>query len=255
MSQHAALIRRYFDAAARDYARSREREYSFGAQASSALALLPRRMRRVLDLGCGTASLAPLLLERAEELWGVDLSPEMIAQGGRFLEAQALARRCHLALGDATALAFADGFFDAVVSLGMLEYLPSMEPALAEIARVLAPGGTAVLAMPNFAGAYHRARRFTNLARSTVKQLLGRPPLVSDRLVRARWLPQAVDAKLARAGLAGLERRYCNFILHPLHELQPAASLAVNRWLTAHAPRSLAPWLGAQYVVKALKPA
>ena len=42
--------------------------------------------------------------------------------------------------------------------MGVLEYLPRYERALAEISRVLAPGGVAVLAVPNRASAYHIAR-------------------------------------------------------------------------------------------------
>jgi ubiquinone/menaquinone biosynthesis C-methylase UbiE len=250
----AERIRSYFDSFAGEYARERERGFSFAAQKRIALEMLPRRLGRILDVGCGPAVLAEALLERAEEFWGVDLSAQMIAHGDTRMAAHPLRSRCHLAVADAEAMSFAEGFFDAVVSLGMLEYLLSYERALAETFRVLRPGGIAVFAVPNRASAYHRSGRATNAARAFVKRLLGRPPRASERFITNRCVPAGLDRELERAGFEKLEGRYCNFIFHPLHELHAGASLALNQRLTALGQPPLARWLGTQYVVKARKP-
>jgi malonyl-CoA O-methyltransferase len=52
-----------------------------------------------------------------------------------------------VAAGDAEALPFADASFDLVVSTSTLQWLPRLGPALAEVRRVLAPGGVACLAL------------------------------------------------------------------------------------------------------------
>src|SRR5258708_37248548 len=96
--------------------------------------------------------MAPDLLGRADEYWGTDLSAQMSAYGRARMESHPGWNRCHLGVGDAEALDFPSGFFDAIVSLGMLEYLVSHERALAGMFRVLRPGGVAVLAVPNRAG-------------------------------------------------------------------------------------------------------
>jgi hypothetical protein len=67
-------------------------------------------------------------------------------------------------------------------------------------------------------------------------------------------VPRRLDAELEAAGLRKLEGRYCNFIFYPLHELHPGASMALNRWLARLADQPLGALLGAQYVVKVLKP-
>src|SRR5438034_2303452 len=254
MLGQAERIRSYFDAFAGEYARGREREFSFAAQKRIALEMLPRRLGRVLDVGCGPAVLASALLERADEFWGIDLSAQMIAHGGARLETHPLRSRCHLGVGDAEAMSFAGGRFDAVVSLGMLEYLPSYERALAEMFRVLRPGGVAVLSVPNRASAYHGSRRATATVRSFIKRLLKRAPRPSERFITNRCVPAGLDGKLARAGFQKIEGRYCNFIFHPLHELHAGASMAINRRLTALGQPPLAGFLGSQYVVKAGKP-
>ena len=254
MQNQAAQIRSYFDAAAGEYSRGREHEFSFVAQKHIALEQLPRRLKRVLDVGCGPAVMAEKLLERARGYWGIDLSAQMIAHGCARMATHPLRSRCHLGVGDAEAMSFGDGFFDAVVSLGMIEYLPSYERALAEMFRVLRPGGVAVLAVPNRASAYHRSRQASAALRSFLKRLLKRAPRPSERFITNRCVPADLDGKLARAGFQKVEGRYCNFIFHPLHELHLGASMAINRRLCGRVPPPLAPWLGTQYVVKVMKP-
>jgi ubiquinone/menaquinone biosynthesis C-methylase UbiE len=244
-------IRNYFDAAAGNYARSREREFSFGVQKRIALDMLPAKMERVLDAGCGPAVMAQSLLERAGEYWGVDLSGEMIAYGRSRMAGEP---RCRLSVANAEALEFPAEFFDAVVSLGMLEYLLSYERALAGIFRVLRPGGVAVFAVPNRGSVYYRAGMATVKARALVKRLRGRPPQGTEHFITNRCVPARLDADLKRAGFAKVAARYCNFIFHPLHEWHAGASLALNRWLTELGQPPGARWLGSQYLVKAVKP-
>jgi ubiquinone/menaquinone biosynthesis C-methylase UbiE len=253
MSEQAARIRSYFDGEAPQYAREREHQFSFNAQRRIALELLPRAMQRVLDVGCGPAVMADSLLGRAGEYCGIDISPRMIAEGCARLRRHPAGGRAHLVIGDADSLAFAEHFFDAVVSLGVLEYLVTYERALGEIWRVLRPGGIVVLAVPNRTSAYHRALRVTNRTRAEVKRLLGRQPRRSEVFAWNPCVPRRLDRKLARAGFSDLQGRCCNFIFHPLHELHAGASLALNRWLSARAPERLAPWLGTQYLVRAVK--
>ena len=58
--------------------------------------------------------------------------------------------RSHLVQGDATALPFRSGSFDAVVCSETLEHIPDDGAAVAEIRRVLAPGGLLFVTVPNY---------------------------------------------------------------------------------------------------------
>ena len=98
---------------------------------------------RILDVGCGTG----LLLERlgrlapAARLVGVDPVPEMLALAHRRLPASA----ANLNEAAAERLPFEGGSFDAVVSASVFHYVRQPEVALAEMRRVLRPGGRLVL--------------------------------------------------------------------------------------------------------------
>jgi len=98
----------------------------------------------VLDVGCGTGSLAMAAKRQvgaAGRVTGIDPSPEMIARAVR------KARRSALDIvfqeGVAETLPFPDGRFDVVMSTVMLHHLPKSVRALAigEMRRVLKPGG------------------------------------------------------------------------------------------------------------------
>lgn len=93
--------------------------------------------RRILDVGCGSGPLSAALRERGADVAGVDTSAAMLALARRRLGEDA---ELHLAdVGDR--LPFADGVFDGVVASLVLHYLEDWGPALAELRRVLRPGG------------------------------------------------------------------------------------------------------------------
>jgi SAM-dependent methyltransferase len=112
-------------------------------------ARLPPGTRRVLDLCTGTALVpAVVAAERPEALVvGLDISPEMLAAGQAKLAARGITN-APLVRADAGALPFADGSIDAVtVSFGLHELPRSVRRhALAEVRRVLRPGGSLIVA-------------------------------------------------------------------------------------------------------------
>jgi len=93
-----------------------------------------------------TEGVIPLLRERAEEVIGIDLLPEVVsAAADRY-------PGLPVAPGDVRALDFEDARFDLVVSLSTLDHLESTDEittAVRELARVLVPGGTLVLTLDN----------------------------------------------------------------------------------------------------------
>ncbi|MEX2290138.1 MAG: methyltransferase domain-containing protein [Mycobacteriales bacterium] len=110
--------------------------------------LAARPGARVLDLGCGpghlTAELAGDVGEQGHVL-GLDRQPSMIEAARRRTGRGAGQARRNFVLGSATALPLDDASCDGVVAVQVLEYVPDLEQAVAELCRVLRPGGTAVL--------------------------------------------------------------------------------------------------------------
>lgn len=108
---------------------------SHARRATAALeALDVREDHRVLDIGCGEGWATRWLAERAAEAVGVDGSDAMLERARR------TPTTARYVSGDLLALPFPDGSFDRVFSMETLYYV-DIDAALAEVARVLRPGG------------------------------------------------------------------------------------------------------------------
>lgn len=102
--------------------------------------------RRILDVATGTADLAlQALTLDPEEVVGVDISEEMLKVGREKIAALGLSGRVTLRRGDAEKLPFSDAQFDAVLVAFGVRNFEDLERGLAEIRRVLRPGGLLVV--------------------------------------------------------------------------------------------------------------
>jgi Methylase involved in ubiquinone/menaquinone biosynthesis len=100
---------------------------------------------RVLEAGVGTGLSLGYYPARAE-VYGVDLSEDMLRRAQDKVEKRGLTHVKSLQVMDVTRLGFPDGMFDAVTAQFIITLVPEPEVALSEFARVLKPGGEIVLA-------------------------------------------------------------------------------------------------------------
>lgn len=120
--------------------------YFMNCRLAMALTLLAgRRFKRLLDAGFGGGVFLLELARHAEELHGIDIHDHvdevrrMVALAGTSVR---LRRASIVATG------YPDAFFDGVVSISVLEFVDDLRGALAEIRRIVAPGGTIILGFP-----------------------------------------------------------------------------------------------------------
>jgi SAM-dependent methyltransferase len=99
--------------------------------------------RRILDAGCGSGSLFAALRDRGGLVTGIDRSAGMLALARRRLGDDADLRVAELG----GPLPFPDGMFDYVTASLVLHYLEDWGPALAELRRVLKPGGRLIVSV------------------------------------------------------------------------------------------------------------
>ena len=96
----------------------------------------------ILDVASGTAGVALQLAERTgARVIGVDLTEQMLRQGQRRVAAAGMRDRITLAAGRAEQLPFPDASVDALTFTYLLRYVEDPQATLAELARVLKPGG------------------------------------------------------------------------------------------------------------------
>jgi len=197
----------FFDAEAARYDASYEAADWGGrflrTRLEAALAALGEGPGRVLDAGMGGGRLAAELDTRGWIVTGIDSSVRMVVLARQRLPQ--LADR--LVEADLCALPFADASFDAVVATGALEYVGDLDRGLGELARVLRPGGRAVVSFPNYRSPHALWRRFALYpAARLAKRIL---PLSRPAPMRPLHpiTPAAFERALDAAGLRINERR------------------------------------------------
>src|SRR5262245_9044296 len=141
MTYQTADARKEFDRWSARYDRTLLQRLFFRPSHHMLLETLTADDRRILDIGCGTGLFATRVLERfpRTRVWGLDLSDGMLRQGR--LRCQGAAGRIHLLQGDSQRLPFADDFFDAVTCTHSFHHYPDQNRVVAEMHRVLRPGG------------------------------------------------------------------------------------------------------------------
>jgi len=101
--------------------------------------LAPQPAERILDLGCGDGQLTERIAASGASVVGVDLSPQMLAS--------ARSRGIDAHEGSAESLPFPAHSFDAVFSNAALHWVRDQDKMMAEVARMLRPGGRFVAEM------------------------------------------------------------------------------------------------------------
>lgn len=124
-----------------DYAAQAARRYEFEPYIEQFAGFASTRDKQVLEVGVGLGADHQRFAEAGAQLSGVDLTERAIAHVRRRLSLFNLASQ--LSIGDAENLQFETAAFDVVYSWGVIHHSPNTLKAVAEIHRVLKPGGTA----------------------------------------------------------------------------------------------------------------
>jgi SAM-dependent methyltransferase len=154
----------------------------------------------IIDIGCGTGSLALTLAERRRgKVAGIDIAVPYIA----FARSQPGNNRVGFAVGDACRLPYGDRSFGAAVAQLALNFVPDAALALREMRRVVRPGGVVAAAVWDFRGGLVYQRLFWDTA-------AGLDPAAGaarDRLFASPLaLPDGLPDLWREAGLGGIER-------------------------------------------------
>ena len=117
--------------------------------------------KRWLDVGCGTGALCAAIIDRCAPSAVIGVEP---SAGFRNLAAQSLANRVELYDGSAASLPLADSAVDVTVSGLVLNFVPDLPAALAEMNRVTSRGGTIAAYVWDYANKMEMIRFFWDAA-------------------------------------------------------------------------------------------
>jgi ubiquinone/menaquinone biosynthesis C-methylase UbiE len=220
---------------------------------------------QVLEVGTGAGFMTVALAQREFMVQAADTTPRLLDVARDRVAAAGVASRVRLMLADEHRLPFADRGFSLVVALGVVPWLRSAPLAVAEMARVLRPGGYLVLNADNpgrlgllLDPRHNPALAPARLAARSLLHSTGMPRPSEQATVVARRLAE-FDAIVKYAGLELLKRSTFGFGPFTMFGLPMAAGragLRLNVRLQRLADQGL-PGLrsaGAQYLVLARAP-
>ena len=102
--------------------------------------------KKILDIGCGKGKFCQLFAQSGDKPTGIDISEELLRS------AKKLAPTITYLVGSATNIPAKDGEFDVAICVEVLEHVPNLEKAIAEMARVLKKDGTLIIIDKNLYG-------------------------------------------------------------------------------------------------------
>ena len=252
--QEQAVVTDHFDGVADTYAAKYRGwtadGHSFRIRERRVYEMFDQQGGKVLDIGCGPGIVTEWLLNQDCEVHGVDVAPQMIEIcEGRFGHNP----RAQFKVAPVETLPYEDGYFDSVVAMGLMEYLEDDHVALAEINRVLRPGGNLIVTYP---GAYSPWRNWTRFVYHPIatgfRKLIRRPS--GYGITHKSYRETTVDRSLQETGFTTDERISYDFQLfpHPFDFLlgPPAAWTAARLELLAKSPMRR---LATGFIVKATK--
>lgn len=239
--------REYFDRTAEQYtdrAQARTSDLSsliFARRRETVLELLDESGVRgtLLDFGMGPGVLAPEIVNRGFVFIGVDISREMVARA----EALGLERATYV-VGDLDSLAAFRGSADAVLAIGLIDYLEDPEHGLRRLADCLKPGGVLIVSFRNAAALNTNLRR---VAKSVWRTFFRRARWRADSAFVADvyekpFTPAMLTGPLRKLGLDEFATRYHSanpglFVNVPLSPGIWRRWRRVDRALSRHVPR------------------
>jgi SAM-dependent methyltransferase len=226
-----------FDTAADQYDRTRAISDEAMGRTISLLASELRDRGRVLEVGVGTGLLALRLHEAGITVFGLDLSAPMLA---KLVEKAGGVPPLPLVIGDATAMPFADGAFGAAYLRWVLHLIPDWRVALAEMARVVRPGGVLLVSLGAFdeVGRAIRARfsEITGLSTDPVGLMWGNHEALDGELeglgLRLRVLPAIPEEEEEPLGsfLDAIEEGRWSWTWHVPEDIRVDAVRELRPW-------------------------
>ncbi len=200
---------------------------------------------QVLDAGCGPGYMLAALAQRGLDVSGLDAAPEMLRMSRERLQSLHPDRTFRFELGSMEALPFADASFDVACTAGVVEYLKDDHAVLAEMYRVLRPGGYLLYPVTNllspvdyldFAVEFLKRRPFLLEMFNALWTRTGHAPVLPRHFHVRRHRPAALRADLARHGFTLADSLFFFFLPlpRPLDKFFPTVSTSVGarmEWL------------------------
>ncbi|HWR53695.1 MAG TPA: class I SAM-dependent methyltransferase [Bryobacteraceae bacterium] len=172
---------------------------------------LPPRSR-ILEVGCGPGLTTVALAEKGYHVHAMDIVPEMLEVCRSRADHLRVTENIEFSVGDVGRLAFRDCAFDAVLVVGVTEWMASLRRMLQELNRVIKPAGYLIISSDNSRALHFRLNPICSPRLAPVKKMVRRlfRPQQHGPKIYAYSRPE-FESQLCELGFANLETRQVGF--------------------------------------------
>jgi ubiquinone/menaquinone biosynthesis C-methylase UbiE len=213
--------------------------YSFRVRRERLLELLGSgNGKRVLDIGCGPGVMTEEIIELGWNYTGCDISESMIEEAKRRYPGVAFQ------VGAVEKISAVDATYDAVVAMGLVEYVTSDRAAIEEMRRVLKPGGVLIVSLPNWWSPPRMWDRWIIVPLSKVKHSFGgtsKPNVFHREYREGSYVKLLTDEKFKidtvvyynfRLLLRPFDYKFGKFAVKTAAFLEKYRNTPIHRWAT-----------------------
>lgn len=217
-----------------------------------ALAYFGKPHGTLLDFGCGTGAQTLLFVDDFDRVIGVDVDEASIRTFQRVIDERQLRSRVEAIAYDGATLPLPDAAVDFVISFEVLEHVLDETRALAELHRVMKPGGWLAISVPNRWWIFETHGAALPLLKwNRVPFFSWLPKTIHDRWARARiYSRREIVGKLARAGF---DIRDAIYITAPMDVVKNPKLQQLLRRLLFRGDRTHVPFLSTAVLVVATR--
>lgn len=232
------LVKKYFDDVSQDYS-----DYQYSAKSRSYMSVRQDKMlrfftpemagggKKILDAGCGSGQLMSELARKGYDIYGMDMSHEMLGLTRNKINEVMGADEARLISADIESIPFHDNTFDVVTTAGVIEYLKNDDKVLYEFHRVLKDNGILVISITNkysynlmLDGVYEYFRSkplFFKIMNFVSSKIVGHGELQPKKFIIRRHKPYAFKQLLEKNGfdIVNANFFYYNLLPHPFNSL------------------------------------
>jgi 2-polyprenyl-3-methyl-5-hydroxy-6-metoxy-1,4-benzoquinol methylase len=173
---------------------------------------------RILEIGCGAGFLSVALARKGYSIDAMDSTPAMVKLTRIHAVRSRVARRINICEGDVHALSMPANEYDIVIALGVIPWLHSEQQALAEMKRILKPGGFLLFTADNEVRLNRlldpRSTPLLKPVRQTAKyivQIFAAASGISSEFQAKRHYPSEIDSMVKNIGLSKVKSAAIGF--------------------------------------------
>ena len=259
MSNQKNNVKNYFDRLSLDYQKAYDhdkgdpvRTYIFNKRKEIVLSLIDQERARLLDIGCGPGVMTKELLRKNFIIYNTDISPAMIERATKDLGDHAYKNNVFFKVADIEHLDFEDSYFDVILCIGVIEYLNDYHKAIEIITKILKPGGTVIISIPNGRSMLNAIDDFLSTAAFKINPKLfnGAKSTRQNKVERRAFVSSGFVRELKKYGLSKTDIKFHGYRLATLRRFFPGLWISLSGILNRLNPTILAYFLANDCILK-----